>query len=100
MILFTILLLLAVVGLSYSVWNLLRKVESYEEDIQLKDEFITKFKSMVEDSYEKMKKVDESGAFESEDETGFIFQAMRDITFGINSYFQNYTSTEEPTTKK
>jgi hypothetical protein len=47
-----------------------------------------------------MKKVDESGAFESEDETGFIFQAMRDITFGINSYFQNYTSTEEEPTKK
>ena len=100
MILLIIILLLAIAGLSYSMWNLLKKVERYEEDIQLKDEFITKFKSMVEDATEKMKKVDESGAFESEDETGFIFQAMRDITFGINSYFQNYTSTEEEPTKK
>ena len=56
---------------------------------------------MVEESNEKMRKLDEKGAFESEDETGFIFKGLRDIAFGINSYFQNYTSTEEetPTTK-
>lgn len=99
MILFTIFLLLVIAGLSYSVWNLLRKVERYEEDIQLKDEFIVKFKTMIEESNEKMRKLDESGAFESEDETGFIFKGLRDIAFGINSYFQNYTSTEEETKK-
>ena len=79
MIALVIILFLAVVGLSYFVWNLLRKVERYEEDIQLKDEFIIKFKSMVEESNEKMRKLDEKGAFESEDETGFIFKGLRDI---------------------
>jgi hypothetical protein len=98
MIALVIILFLAVAGLSYFVWNLLRKVERYEEDIQLKDEFIIKFKSMIEESNEKMQKLDEKGAFESEDETGFIFKGLRDIAFGINSYFQNYTSTEEETT--
>ena len=41
-----------------------------------KDEFIIKFKSMIEESNEKMQKLDEKGAFESEDETGFIFKGL------------------------
>ena len=35
--------------------NLLDKVEKYEEDILLKDEYLDKLKSMVEESYKKIK---------------------------------------------
>ena len=103
MIAIVIILIIAVAGLSYFVWNLLRKVERYEEDIQLKDEFLKKFKTMVEETDKKMREVDDKGLFESEDETGFVFKSLKDLSLGINSYFQNYVTDlpeEETTTKK
>lgn len=100
MLLFILFLLLAIAGLSYSVWNLLKKVEKYEDDIQLKDEFLKKFKTMVEETDTKMRKVDEKGLFESEDETGFIYKDLRDLTLGLNSYFQNYVTDTPEETKK
>lgn len=93
-------MILVIASLSYAVWNLLRKVEKYEDDIQLKDEFLKKFKSMVEETGNKMRKVDEKGLFESEDETGFIYKDLRDLTLGLNSYFQNYVTDMPEQTKK
>jgi hypothetical protein len=100
MILFILFLLLAIAGLSYSVWNLLKKVEKYEDDIQLKDEFLKKFKTMVEETDLKIREVDEKGLFQSEDETGFIFKDLKDLTMGINSYFKNYVTDLPEETKK
>jgi len=100
MVIFISILILAIVALSYSVWNLLRKVEKYEDDIQLKDEFLKKFKTMVEETSTKMRDVDEKGLFESEDETGFIYKDLRDLTLGLNSYFQNYVTDTPEETKK
>lgn len=100
MILLTLFLLLVIAGLAYSVWNLLKKVEKYEDDIQLKDEFLKKFKTLVEETDVKMKKVDEKGLFESEDETGFIYKDLRDLTLALNSYFQNYVTDLPEETKK
>jgi hypothetical protein len=99
MIIVSLVLFITVVALSFLVWNLLAKVEKYEDDITLKDEFLNKFKSMVEKTAEGVRKVDEKGLFESEDETGFIFKDLRDLMMALNSYFQNYV-TDLPETKE
>ncbi len=99
MLIVSLVLFIAVVALSFLVWNLLAKVEKYEDDITLKDEFLNKFKSMVEKTAEGVRKIDEKGLFESEDETGFIFKDLRDLMMALNSYFQNYV-TDLPETKE
>jgi hypothetical protein len=88
-IVFIILSVLAV-GLGVVVWNLLRKVEKYEEDILLKDEFIEKFKYLVDSASSRLHQIDINGAFESDDEVGYFFKNLKDITLSLDVYFKNY----------
>jgi hypothetical protein len=71
--------------------NLLGKVEKYEEDILLKDEYLDKLKSMVEESYKKIKDLDTLEAFESDDEVGHFFVNLKNIIMTLNTYMKNYT---------
>jgi hypothetical protein len=71
--------------------NLLDKVEKYEEDILLKDEYLDKLKSMVDESYKKIKDLDTLEAFESDDEVGHFFVNLKNIIMTLNTYMQNYT---------
>ena len=71
--------------------NLLDKVEKYEEDILLKDEYLDKLKSMVEESYKKIKDLDTLEAFESDDEVGHFFVNLKNIIMTLNTYMKNYT---------
>jgi hypothetical protein len=71
--------------------NLLDKVEKYEEDILLKDEYLDKLKNMVEESYKKIKDLDTLEAFESDDEVGHFFVNLKNIIMTLNTYMKNYT---------
>lgn len=71
--------------------NLLSKVEKYEEDILLKDEYLDKLKSMVEESYKKIKDLDTLEAFESDDEVGHFFVNLKNIIMTLNTYMKNYS---------
>jgi hypothetical protein len=71
--------------------NLLDKVEKYEEDILLKDEYLDKLKSMVEESYKKIKDLDTLEAFESDDEVGHFFVNLKNIIMTLNTYMKNYS---------
>lgn len=73
------------------IYNLLNKVEKYEDDIMLKDEYITKIKSMSEQAYKKIVELDNAQAFESDDEVGFFFRNLKDIVMVIDSYLKNYS---------
>jgi hypothetical protein len=100
MLIVNILFFIALVAAAFVIKNLLKKVEMYEDDIQLKDEFLTKFKTMVGTSSEKMYELDQKGVFESDDEIGFIFQDIKNISMGLNAYFQNYMKEEDTNKKK
>jgi len=81
---------LVIVGLSFTIRNLLEKVELYEEDILIKDEFISKFQKVVEESDRTLKTLDEKGHFESDDEIGYFFKVVKDLNFSLGVYFKNY----------
>jgi hypothetical protein len=83
-------LILTVVGCSYIIYNLLNKVEKYEEDIQSKDEFLQGVKKISEDSYKRLKELDSLEAFESDDETGHFFSNLKNIILTLDVYFKNY----------
>lgn len=84
-----LILLLLMAG--YVIYNLLKKVEQYEEDIQNKDEFLRSVKNLSDQSYKKLKELDSLEAFESDDETGHFFSNLKNIIVTLDAYFKNYT---------
>ena len=81
---------LMLVGCSYVIYNLLAKVERYEEDIQSKEEFLQSVKKLSEDSYKRLRELDSLEAFESDDETGHFFSNLKNIILTLDAYFKNY----------
>lgn len=65
--------------LLYVVWNLLRKVERLEDEIEKSDKQIESIYSKISESYQKMKDADRLGSFESDDESGFIWNQIKSI---------------------
>ena len=87
-------LCIGLISLGFVVRNLLIKVEKYEEDILLKDEYIEKFKRSVEESYNRIKEMDSRGAFEADDEVGYFFKTLKDVIITLDAYFKNYIKEE------
>lgn len=90
---FSILVTSACVILCYIVWNLLKKVESYEETISEYEEYILQFqkyytqiREAIEFSDIKLKQVDSRGSFKSDDEIGYFFQTVQDLQTLLNSF--------------
>ena len=83
--------------LGYTTYNLLRKNERLEDDLNEADEFVLSIFSNLEKAYERMQSVDRLGSFEADDESGFIFEKIRDILEEINNEYDlnGETQTEE-----
>ena len=88
------LLSLLVVVLSiatYIVRNLLKKMETLEDNIDelVKniteyDTFYEELKRRVNESNSRLKQIDRLGSFEADDETGVIFKELKDIVNDLN----------------
>ena len=78
----TILFFLFSVGASTLVYFSLRRINQYET-------FLIQIQQIIEFATEKMKSVDASGHYESDDETGFFFQQLKDIQELLNGIFEN-----------
>ena len=90
--LFFILFLLVSVVSSTLLYFSLRRINQYED-------LIIQFQQIIEFSTEKMKQVDESGHYESDDETGFFFKQLKDIQLLLNDIFET-EETEDAKTEK
>ncbi|NBO27598.1 MAG: hypothetical protein EBU96_12575 [Actinobacteria bacterium] len=78
----------------YIIWNLLKKVETLEDNVQelvkgVEDyeSFFTDLKSRMNESYSRIKQIDRIGSFESDDETGVIFKELKDTITKLNERF-------------
>ena len=78
----TILFFLFSVGASTLVYFSLRRINQYEG-------LIVEFQRIIEFATTKMKQVDAKGHYESDDETGFFFQQLKDIQELLNGIFEN-----------
>jgi hypothetical protein len=67
------LLFVGVCALGYACYNLIKKIEVYEE-------WLEHFRSEVDVVYAKLKTVDEKNLFEKDDDVGFIFSEIVRIT--------------------
>jgi len=88
---FFILFMLISIFSTTALFYALRRINQYEN-------FITQFQQIISFSTEKMKAVDYRGHYESDDETGFFFEQLKDLQLLLNGIFeQEKTDGEEKT---
>ena len=75
---YNILLGIIITILCYSNWNLLKKIERYEDIIQENDKFIQEELERNEALLEALRKIDNRQMFEKDDDVGSIFSLIKD----------------------
>ena len=80
----TILFFLISIFTSLLVYYSLRRITQYEE-------LILEIQQVIKFSTEKMKLVDSKGHYESDDETGFFFEQLKQIQLALDGIFEEET---------
>jgi len=73
------LLIIVIIALCYVIYNLLNKVEAYEERVLRKTEDIELLLSRFQEISNKMKEIDNKQIFESDDEVGVTFEMLKNL---------------------
>ena len=86
-------LALSVVILGFTTFNLLRKVERYEDELNRRQdaiisyqEYINGLGSTVEFVNKRIKEIDAKGTFSSDDEVGFFFDRLKMLNDMLKPY--------------
>jgi len=84
---------LSVVILGFTTFNLLRKVERYEDELNRRQdaiisyqEYINGLGSTVEFMNKRIKEIDAKGTFSSDDEVGFFFDRLKMLNDMLRPY--------------
>jgi biopolymer transport protein ExbB/TolQ len=77
---FVLFFLISVVSSTLLLFSL-KRINQYED-------LITQFQQIITFSTEKMKAVDAKGHYESDDETGFFFEQLKQIQILLNDIFE------------
>ena len=89
----TILFFLIGVGSTALVYFSLRRINQYES-------LIIEIQGIIEFATTKMKQVDAKGHYESDDETGFFFQQLKELQELLNGIFENEEIEENSSSAK
>ena len=89
----TILLFLLGVGSITTLFFSLKRINQYEG-------LIIEFQRIIEFATTKMKQVDAKGHYESDDETGFFFQQLKELQELLNGIFENEETEENSGAKE
>ena len=83
--------------LSYIIYNLLKKVEQYEDITVDQAQYLQNISNLIGDSQKHLQKLDENGVFESDDEVGYFFEQMKKVQDTLNRYLikDNYAQKEK-----
>lgn len=82
-----VVLTLGILTLGYIIYNLLRKVEKYEDVIVKYDVGLQNLAKTLAESTETLKELDVRGHFQVDDELGQFFTAMKKAQQEINDTF-------------
>jgi|TARA_R110000764_G_scaffold48514_1_gene107708 hypothetical protein len=75
--------------LIYVVWNLIRKVEKLEDELDTQDEFLGGIDTKFNDALKRMQEIDRVGSFEADDESGFIFEKIKEVIEDLKNEYTN-----------
>lgn len=91
MLVLSIILAILLIVLGYFTWNLLRKVEKYEDITQYQQNYIENISTVIGESSKRLREVDGRGTFESDDEIGFFFKGVKEIQSILDEFNLNVT---------
>lgn len=80
------LIILVALVLSYTTWNLHRKVVRQEEIIEHQIGYLRNVALLINESKIYVEQLDEKGIFRADDEVGIFFNFMKEIQENINAY--------------
>lgn len=83
-----VVLSLIIIALIYAVWNLVRKYESLEDEMEFSEKYINLAYDSMKKAYDRMKKIDRLGSFESDDESGYIFNEIKTAMEELNEVYE------------
>ena len=86
MIVAIIILLVLVVVLGYTTFNLLRKNEKAEDAIISYQDYINGLGSTIEFINKRIEEIDSRGTFKSDDEVGFFFERLKMLNDMLKPY--------------
>ena len=86
-----------IIILSYIIRNLLLKVENYEDVTIDQKQYLQNISNLIGDSKKHLKKLDERGVFQSDDEVGYFFQQLQLVQKELDRYMlpENYGKKEK-----
>ena len=82
--------------LSYITYNLLRKVEKYEDITIDQTRYLQDISNIIADSHKHLTSLDERGVFQGDDEVGEFFNQMKAVQAELDKYMlpENYGKEE------
>ena len=80
-----ILPLIIICILLYIVWNLIRKLEKLEDNMEEQDEVLDSVEGSIRKALARMKELDRIGSFEADDESGFVFKEIQTALDKLNN---------------
>jgi beta-xylosidase len=89
------LLILVILGLSYVIYNLLNKVEKYEERILTKTDDVQILLLQFRNILDKMKDIDNKKIFESDDEVGVTFEMLKNLIEANENLLEQYINEDD-----
>lgn len=82
----TIIMLILIVILSYTTYNLLKKNESQEDTIEFCKNYMENISNVIDFSDKKLKEIDAKETFKSDDEVGFFFDQIKYLQNQLNDF--------------
>ena len=79
-------LAIACIVLAFTTYNLMIKNEKLEDIIHSYREYITKLQDQITYTEEKIKKIDERGTFQSDDEIGWFFKNIKSLQESVSKF--------------
>jgi len=91
-------LVVLILIITYALWNSLRKYEILELELNDTDTLIETAHASMKKAFLRMTSIDRLGAFEADDESGYIFEQIKDAMELLNNEY-NLDGEEQKETK-
>lgn len=72
--------------LLYGVINLMRKNEKLEKIIDEQNQILNNISHKIQDANVSLEEIDHKGTFKSDDEVGWFFENLKDMSNNLNNY--------------
>ena len=90
-----VILSIIILVLSYMVWNLLKKSEVTEDELEFSQTYIDLAYNSMKNAYERMVRIDRLGSFEADDESWYIFGEIKSAMDELNEVYNLDGETEK-----